>query len=230
MTPIRIRKEDIVYEALQCHFDTAKPGRSGLQCQTPSQNLENFRSETPCFPFGEGLNLNPQCHLTWKLQCQKQFGWPEPWHWANPLAYTGRSPLLITLVRRTLAPFPSVKWDPVDIEVLLHYKQVVENIKLNLYYKETRSRSLSPRPFQGNNKGGLGLSMSLNLRLIFMWSGKPKGDLQVLYLSGAILSPDCVSLVIPKPENDNQCHNVKKSAEEPVNLIDFPTYILERPV
>ena len=71
----------------------------------------------------------------------------------------------------------------------------------------------------------LGLSMSLNLASVFMWSGKPKGDLQALYLSGAILSPDCVSLVILKPENDNQCHNVKKSAEEPVNLIDSPTYI-----
>lgn len=46
-----------------------------------------------------------------------------------------------------------------------------------------------------------------------------------LYLSGAILSPDCVSLVLAKPENDNQCHNVKKSAEEPVNLKDLHTYI-----
>mgnify|MGYP001177895725 FL=1 len=47
----------------------------------------------------------------------------------------------------------------------------------------------------------------------------------MLYFSGAILSPDCVSLELAKPENDNQCHNVKKSAEEPVILKDLHTYM-----
>ena len=51
-----------MYEASQCHFDTVKPGRPGLQCQTPVKNTENFRSEKVYFPFGEWLNLNSQCH------------------------------------------------------------------------------------------------------------------------------------------------------------------------
>lgn len=39
--------------------------------------------------------------------------------------------------------------------------------------------------------------------------GAPEGDLRMLYLSGAILSPEYVSLGLPKPENDIQCLNVE---------------------
>jgi hypothetical protein len=69
------------------------------------------------------------------------------------------------------------------------------------------------------------MSAKPHTRCIYL--GVLGGDLHLLYfISGAILSPDCVSLVLAKPENDNQCHNVKKSAEEPVNLKDLHTCII----
>ena len=68
------------------------------------------------------------------------------------------------------------------------------------------------------------MSAKPHTRCIYL--GVLGGDLHLLYfISGAILSPDCVSLVLAKPENDNQCHNVKKSAEEPINLIDSPPHL-----
>ena len=79
--------------------------------------IDSLFGQTGCkFPFNQGLNLATQCQLTWNLQCQMWFGWPGPWHWANPLACIGRPLYRIALVRRTLTSFSSVNFDLTDIE------------------------------------------------------------------------------------------------------------------